>query len=450
MNVVVLGAGYVGLVSAACLAEFGFHITCVDRNSEKISLLQSGNVPIFEPGLDDLIHRNRSRLTFSTQSSEAIQKAEVVIIAVGTPADPTKDGEADLTFVFEAAEEIARNLHSYKVVVTKSTVPEGTGRAVHDLIQKFCGHTQYDVVSNPEFLREGSAIEDFMKPDRIVVGASSTRAFDVMRQLYKPLENGGYPIIQVSVETAELIKYASNAFLATKIAFINQLSELCEYVGADIQDVARGMGMDQRIGPKFLQVGPGFGGSCFPKDILALRQRGRALGVDMSIVDAVITGNAAHRLRMVDKIIHAMGGHISDKTIACLGVTFKANTDDMRDSPSLDIIPALRAHGAKIKIYDPIGMENARIYLDNYDFCATQEEALSGASAAVILTEWNEFRGLSPETLEKHMTSPLLIDLRNIFEPSDFNDTNVCYVSLGRRTQNFNLRAVEAFSQAIA
>jgi UDPglucose 6-dehydrogenase len=433
MRIAMIGTGYVGLVSAACLSEFGHDVVCVDKDEAKIAGLHAGKVPIFEPGLDEVVATNvkAGRLSFTSDLAAAMPAADAVFIAVGTPSR-RGDGHADLSFVFGAAEEIAASLEGYTVVVTKSTVPVGTGRKVEDIIRKLRPGADFDVASNPEFLREGSAIEDFRRPDRVVVGCETDRARDVIKEIYRPLYLHETPIVFTSRETSELIKYAANAFLATKITFINEMADLCEKVGADIQDVARGIGLDGRIGSKFLHAGPGFGGSCFPKDTLALLKTSQDSGAPARIVGTVVEVNDDRKSKMADKIIQAFGG-VSGKTVAVLGLTFKPNTDDMRDAPSLVIVPILQAAGARIRGYDPEGMTEAKKLLD-IELCGDAYEAISGADGVVILTEWNEFRALDLGRLRSLLTHPLMVDLRNIYRPSHMAEAGFTYVSVGRAT----------------
>ena len=433
MRVAMIGTGYVGLVSAACLSEFGHDVVCVDKDAAKIAGLNAGKVPIFEPGLDEVVAANAKagRLAFTSDLSAAVPGADAVFIAVGTPSR-RGDGHADLSFVFGAAEEIAAALDGYTVVVTKSTVPVGTGRKVEDIIRKLRPTADFDVASNPEFLREGSAIEDFRRPDRVIVGCESDRARDVIKEIYRPLYLHETPIVFTSRETSELIKYAANAFLATKITFINEMADLCEKVGADVQDVARGIGLDGRIGSKFLHAGPGFGGSCFPKDTLALLKTSQDSGAPARIVETVVGVNDARKTRMADKILRAFGG-VNGKTVAVLGLTFKPNTDDMRDAPSLVILPILQKAGARIRAYDPEGMAEAKKLLD-IELCGDAYEAISGADGVVILTEWNEFRALDLVRLKSLLTQPLMVDLRNIYRPAHMAEAGFTYVSVGRTT----------------
>ena len=395
MQIAMIGAGYVGLVTGACFSEFGANVTCVDKDVNKISTLKEGKIPIFEPGLEALVQSNvqSNRLTFTTDLKTAVEKADAVFIAVGTPSR-RGDGHADLSFVFSAAEEIAHAISNYTLIVTKSTVPVGTGRQVAEKIRRICPEADFDVCSNPEFLREGAAINDFMRPDRVVIGADTDRARKMMREIYRPLFLRETPIVFTDLETSELTKYAANSFLATKITFINEIADLCEKLGADVHDVAKGIGLDGRIGSKFLHPGPGYGGSCFPKDTLALVQTATKADSPLRIVEAVVEVNDNRKKSMAKKIINACSGNVTDKTLAILGVTFKPNTDDMRDAPSLDIIPTLQAEVANINAYDPECMHEAKSVLKDVSWCNDAYEAMAGADAVAILTEWNEFRGL--------------------------------------------------------
>ncbi len=433
MRVAMIGAGYVGLVSATCFSEFGFSVTCVDAEPERIAALRAGRVPIFEPGLQALLAANvaAGRLSFTEDIAEAVSAADVVMLAVGTPSR-RGDGHADLSFVFEAARQVADALDGYTVVATKSTVPVGTGREIARIIRERRPDASFDVVSNPEFLREGSAIGDFMRPDRVVVGVESERAQTVMRALYRPLFLIETPVLFTTLETAELIKYAANCFLATKITFINEIADLCERLGADVQDVAKGIGLDGRIGRYFLHAGPGFGGSCFPKDTAAFVRIAEEAGAPSAIVDAVLRTNTARKAAMVDKIVQACGGSVAGKTIAVLGVTFKPNTDDVRESPSLVILPGLMERGATLRAFDPAGMEEARALLDSVVWCTDSYEAMTGADALVILTEWNEFRAFDLERARSLLRTPLVVDLRNIYEPAEMAAAGLRYVSIGR------------------
>lgn len=431
MRVVMIGTGYVGLVSGACFADFGHFVTCIDKDVSKIDNLENGIMPIYEPGLDILVERNvrENRLFFSTNPKKAIKDADIVFIAVGTPAR-RGDGHADLTYVYAAAEEIAGYISGYTLIVNKSTVPVGTGDEVDEIVRRTNPEADFDVASNPEFLREGAAIEDFKRPDRIVVGAQTDRAFAFMQELYRPLYLNETPILRTERRTAELIKYAANAFLATKISFINQISDLCDAVGANVQQVAKGIGLDNRIGSKFLHAGPGYGGSCFPKDTLALSKTAKDSNTPVSIVDTVIEFNEARKHAMIDRIETAMGGSVEGKTISILGLTFKPNTDDMRDAPSLVIVPGLQARGAKIKAFDPEGMKEASEHFENVEFCEDAYDCISGGDAAVILTEWNQFRALDLRKLADLLNQPVLIDLRNIYALEETEDLD--YYSIGR------------------
>jgi UDPglucose 6-dehydrogenase len=430
-----VGTGYVGLVSGACFSEFGWDVICVDKDTRKIDRLNAGEVPIYEPGLEDLVARNvaAGRLSFTTDLAAAVKHADAVFIAVGTPSR-RGDGHADLSYVYAAAKEIAENVDGYTAIVTKSTVPVGTGREVERIARETNPRADIDIGSNPEFLREGSAIEDFMRPDRVVIGAQSQRARDLLTTLYRPLYLRETPIIFTELETAELIKYAANTFLATKISFINEFADLCERVGANVQDVARGIGLDGRIGPKFLHAGPGYGGSCFPKDTLALVRTAKDAGAPITIVEQVVKVNERRKVAMADKIIGACGGSVSGKTIAVLGVTFKPNTDDMRDSPSLVIIPRLIEAGATIRAFDPVGMDEARQVLDGVTWCRDAYDAMDGADAMALVTEWNEFRGLDLRRAWSLLTSPVVIDLRNVYKPADMAAAGFSYTSIGRPT----------------
>jgi UDPglucose 6-dehydrogenase len=431
MRIAMIGSGYVGLVSGACLSEFGHDVICVDKDADKIKTLRQGAIPIFEPGLEEVVAANvrAGRLTFGDDLGQAVAGADAVFIAVGTPSR-RGDGHADLSYVFAAAEEIAASLTGYAVIVTKSTVPVGTSRKVEEIIRKKRPEAKFDVASNPEFLREGSAIEDFRHPDRVVVGCDTDKARNVMREVYRPLFLNETPILFSSRETSELIKYAANAFLATKITFINEMADICEKVGGDVQEVARGIGLDGRIGKKFLHAGPGYGGSCFPKDTLALVQTAQALGAPSRIVEAVVAVNDARKLAMARKIEDAFGG-VKGKTIAVLGLTFKPNTDDMRDAPSLVIVPELQVAGAVIRAFDPEGAREARKYL-NLELCKDAYDAVQGADGVVILTEWNEFRALDLDRVKLALKTPLMVDLRNIYRPAQMAQAGFRYVSVGR------------------
>jgi UDPglucose 6-dehydrogenase len=431
MRIGMIGTGYVGLVSAACLSEFGHDVVCVDKDAAKIADLRTGKIPIFEPGLGEVVAAGMKagRLSFTGSLKEAVSGAEAVFIAVGTPSR-RGDGHADLSYVFAAAEEIAGALDGYAVIITKSTVPVGTSRKVEEVIRKARPEAKFDVASNPEFLREGSAIEDFRKPDRVVVGCDTERAKEVLKEVYRPLYLNETPMLFTARETSELIKYAANAFLATKITFINEMADLCEKVGGDVQDVARGIGLDGRIGSKFLHAGPGFGGSCFPKDTLALLKTSIEMGAPARIVETVVSVNENRKARMAEKIIEAFGG-VSGKTVAILGLTFKPNTDDMRDAPSLVIAPALQKAGARIRAYDPEGAKEAKKLL-NIELCADAYEPLKEADGVVILTEWNEFRALDLARMKSLLKRPLMVDLRNIYRPGTMAEAGFDYVSVGR------------------
>lgn len=433
MKIGVVGTGYVGLVSGTCFAEFGTEVVCVDNNAEKIEKLHQGIIPIFEPGLEDLVKKQveAGRLSFSTNTADAVKDCKAVFIAVGTP--PRKsDGHADLTYVYEAAREIARNMNGYTVVVTKSTVPVGTSHEVERIIKEENPNADFDVCSNPEFLREGAAINDFMRPDRVVIGVSSKRAREVMRELYRPLYINETPIVFTTRESSEIIKYASNAFLATKITFINEIANLCEKAGGNVQDVARAMGMDGRIGSKFLHAGPGYGGSCFPKDTLALTQTGRKLGAIQNVVESVVKVNTERHESMGRKVIDAMNNDVKGKKIGILGISFKPQTDDIRDAPSLKIIEVLQQSGAKISAYDPEAMDNASAVLENVEWCDNSYSVADDADAIVIVTEWNEFRRLDLCRIGSVMKNKLLIDLRNIYKIEEMAQSDWKYISIGR------------------
>ncbi len=434
MNVTMIGAGYVGLVSGACFAEFGANVTCLDVDEDKIRRLEEGGIPIYEPGLDELVARNvrAGRLDFTTDFERAIPGADLVFIAVGTPTR-RGDGYADLSYVYGAAKDIARYMKGYTVVVDKSTVPVGTARQVQRVISEENPAADFDVASNPEFLREGAAITDFMRPDRVVLGVESERAEGLLRELYRPLNLIESPILVTGLESAELIKYASNAFLATKISFINEMATLCERVGADVHAVSKGMGMDKRIGGKFLHPGPGYGGSCFPKDTLALVRIAQEHGSSVRIVETTVEVNAATKARMVGKIRDALGGSESGKAIAVLGLTFKPETDDMRDSPALSILPVLLEKGARIRAHDPEGMEEAKKVLpQGIEYVDDPYATLEGADALVILTEWNAYRGLDLERVRELMAGRVFVDLRNIYEPDHMRDMGFAYTCVGR------------------
>jgi len=434
MNVVMIGSGYVGLVSGACFAEFGANVTCVDVDKNKIEQLNAGQIPIYEPGLDDLVGRNvaAGRLTFTTEYSPAIENADLVFIAVGTPTR-RGDGHADLVYVYDAARQIARHLSGFTVIVDKSTVPVGTARQVARIVREENPEADFDVASNPEFLREGAAISDFIRPDRVVLGVESERAEKLLRELYRPLNLIEAPIHVTNLESAELVKYASNAFLATKISFINEIANLCEHVGADVNAVAKGMGLDGRVGKKFLHAGPGYGGSCFPKDTTALLRIAQEHGASCRIVEATIEVNAAQKARMVKKIREALGGSESGKTVAVLGLTFKPETDDMRDAPSLAIIPNLIDKGATIRAHDPQGVEESRRLLpDGITYCDDIYETIAGADAIVLMTEWNEYRGLDFARISESVNGKIFVDLRNVYEPDVIAGHGFEYHGVGR------------------
>jgi UDPglucose 6-dehydrogenase len=433
MRVAMIGTGYVGLVSGACFADFGHEVTCVDKDKAKIAALERGEVPIFEPGLNELVAANAraGRLKFTVDLPSAVKAADAVFIAVGTPSR-RGDGHADLSFVYDAAREIAAALDGFTVVITKSTVPVGSGDEVERIIREARPKADCAVVSNPEFLREGAAIRDFKHPDRIVVGLSEARAREVMTELYRPLYLNRAPILFTDRRTAELIKYAANAFLATKISFINEIADLAEKVGADVQEVARGIGLDNRIGAKFLHAGPGFGGSCFPKDSVALIKTGQDHEAPLRIVEAVVAVNDARKRAMARKVSAALGGELRGKTIAVLGLTFKPNTDDMREAPSIPLITALQDMGAKVRAYDPTGMEQAKPLLVNVTFCKDAYSCAEGASALVIVTEWEQFRALDFTRLKAVMAKPVLVDLRNIYSPEEVARHGFVYESVGR------------------
>ena len=434
MNIVVVGTGYVGLVSGACFSEFGFAVTCVDKDSDKITSLEQGEIPIYEPGLDDFVKRNSAagRLRFTTELGPAVGAADAVFIAVGTPTR-RGDGHADLSFVFSAAEEVAAHLSGYTVVVTKSTVPVGTGQQVEQVIRKANPDADFDIASNPEFLREGSAISDFMRPDRVVVGVQTERAKEVIRQLYRPLYLIEKPVLFTGLETAELIKYAANAFLAVKISYINQMADLCEKVGANVHDVAKGMGLDNRIGAKFLHPGPGYGGSCFPKDTLALVKTAESVDSPVSIVAEVVAYNKARKLEMSKRVISAFSGDVKGRRLSVLGLAFKPETDDMRESPAIELIKELMAEGAVITAYDPVAMDEARqIFTEHIHYADSAQACLDGADGAIVVTEWNEFRALTPQLFADLMTGNILVDLRNIYEPEQMKAVGLNYRSIGR------------------
>jgi UDPglucose 6-dehydrogenase len=434
MRIVMIGTGYVGLVSGACFSDFGHEVTCIDRDAGKIAQLNSGAIPIFEPGLGALVASNvaAGRLTFASETAGVVRSASAIFLAVGTPSRHG-DGYADLTFIHEAAREVASEIEGFAVIVIKSTVPVGTSEEVEAIIRRERPNAQFAVVSNPEFLREGAAIEDFKHPDRVVVGVEDERARAVMREVYRPLFINETPILFTSRRAAELIKYASNAFLATKITFINEMADLCEKCGADVQEIARGMGLDRRVARQFLHAGPGFGGSCFPKDTAALAAIGQHHGAPVKIVETVIAVNDARKRAMADKVVAACGGSLAGKTIAVLGLTFKPNTDDMREAPSLVIIPALLAQGARVRAYDPHGMSEAKKLLPRLDTVSDPYACVEGADAMVILTEWDQFRALDLGRVKAALKSPIVVDLRNIYRPVDMRAKGFSYVSVGRQ-----------------
>ena len=434
MKIAMIGTGYVGLVSGACFAEFGPNVVCVDLDASKVERLRRGEIPIFEPGLDDLVAKGlkSGRLSFTTDLAAAVADADAVFIAVGTPSR-RGDGHADLRYVEAAVADVARAMTAYTVVVTKSTVPVGTGRRVAEIIKATNPAADFDVASNPEFLREGSAIGDFMRPDRVVIGAETERAREVMQALYRPLYLMETPVVMTTLETAELTKYAANAFLATKITFINEIADLCEKVGANVQDVARGMGLDGRIGKKFLHAGPGYGGSCFPKDTIALVRTAQEYGSPARLVETVVQVNDTRKGAMASRVMQACGGSVRGKVVAVLGVAFKPNTDDMREAPSLAIVPALQDAGATIRAYDPAAMHEAQPLLPDVQWCSDAYDAAKGADVLVLITEWNEFRALDFEQLGALMRTRVLVDLRNVYRPDDVRAAGFHYSSIGRR-----------------
>ncbi len=438
MHICVVGTGYVGLVTGACLADFGMDVTCVDKDDAKIAMLHRGEMPIYEPGLDELVAKNvkAERLHFTTDLSTAIKGALAIFIAVGTP--PREDGSADLAYVIQVAESIADNLNGYKVVVTKSTVPIGTGQLIERTIKERSGSTQpFSVVSNPEFLREGSAIADFMRPDRVVIGARDPQAIAIMKDIYSPLYLLETPFVITNVESSELIKYASNAFLATKITFINEVAALCERLGADVHHVAKGMGLDKRIGPKFLHPGPGYGGSCFPKDTHALADIARQAGLPFEIVETVVAVNERVKQRAAEKVIAAAGGSVAGKNVALLGLSFKPETDDMRESPSIPLVEALVSGGANVRAFDPAAMDNARAVLPaQVVYCDDSYDAARDADILVLVTEWNQFRSLDLDRIRQLLRRPLVIDLRNVYHPERMREHGFEYISVGRAARD--------------
>lgn len=434
MKVTMLGSGYVGLVSGTCFAEFGADVTCVDVDQEKIDSLAAGEIPIYEPGLDDLVSKNVAggRLAFSTDVKAAARNSDIIFIAVGTPSRHG-DGHADLSYVFQAARDIAPCLEGYTVIVDKSTVPVGTARNVKRIISEANPDADFDLASNPEFLREGAAISDFMRPDRVVIGVDSPRAEQMLRDLYRPLNLIETPLLVTGLETAELIKYASNAFLATKISFINEMATLCEVVGADVHDVSRGMGLDGRIGRKFLHPGPGYGGSCFPKDTRALARIAQEQGVGSRIVESVIEVNEAQKARMISKIRHALNGEVSGKTVAVLGLTFKPETDDMREAPSLSILPKLMEDGLRVRAHDPQGINEARGLLpDSIEYFDELNGIFDGVDGVILFTEWNVYRGMDMAQVLKRMSGKVMVDLRNVYEVARMRDIGFDYYCVGR------------------
>ena len=434
MNIVMVGSGYVGLVSGACFADFGHNVTCVDKDVRKVEALKAGRIPIYEPGLAELVAKNMKsgQLAFTTELDAPVSEADAVFIAVGTPSR-RGDGHADLSYVHEAAREIARAVKNFTVVVTKSTVPVGTGDDVERIIRETNKDADVAVASNPEFLREGAAISDFKRPDRIVVGTDDERARQVMNEIYRPLFINVSPMMFTSRRTAELIKYAGNAFLAMKITFINEIADLCERVGANVQEVARGIGSDKRIGSKFLHAGPGYGGSCFPKDTVALVKTAQDNDAPLRLIEATVAVNDSRKRAMARKIVAAMGGDVRGKTIAILGLTFKPNTDDMRESPSLSIVQALQDAGARIRAYDPEGMEQAKLLMPDVVFCRNPYEAAEGASAIALVTEWDQFRALDFARLRSAVATPLLVDLRNVYRPEEASRHGFTIVGVGRK-----------------
>jgi UDPglucose 6-dehydrogenase len=435
MKITIIGTGYVGLVSGACFSEFGHEVICIDKDKDKISKLQSGTVPIYEPGLENIVQKNarEQRLKFDTDASKAVPWADTIFIAVGTPSSRRGDGYADLSFIYDAAREIAPLLTGYTLIVNKSTSPVGTARQVARIIRETNQDAHFDIASNPEFLREGAAINDFMKPDRVVIGVETERAADVLKDVYKPLYLIETPIVQADIETAELIKYAANAFLAVKISYINEMATLCENVGADVIKLAKAIGLDNRIGSKFLHPGPGYGGSCFPKDTLALLRMAQENGSAVRIVEAAIEVNAAQKARMIRKIRDAVGGNEAGKIIGVLGLTFKPETDDMRDAPSLTILPALFEKGAKIKVHDPQGMKEARRYLPSgVIYMENPYQVCEGADVLVLMTEWNQYRALDLKKIKSLMRGTVFVDLRNVYEPGEMKTLGFAYFGVGR------------------
>ncbi len=436
MNITMIGTGYVGLVTGTCFAEFGHFVTCVDKIEDKISRLQAGVIPIYEPGLEEMVRKNSAegRLLFTTDMAQAVPEADAVFIAVGTPSSRRGDGYADLTYIYEAAKELAAHLQGYTVVIDKSTVPVGTARQVARIIHETNPEAAFDVASNPEFLREGAAISDFMRPDRVVIGVESARAEQILREIYKPLYLRDTPIVCTTIETAELTKYAANAFLAVKISFINEIASVCEAVNANVIDLAKAIGMDGRIGGKFLHPGPGYGGSCFPKDTLALMRIVQEHGENVRVVEAAVEANAAQKARMIKKIREMLGGSEAGKTIAVLGLTFKPETDDMRDAPAATILPALLEKGAHLRAHDPKGMEEAKKCLPAaVEYVKNAYDAAEGADCVVLMTEWNQYRALDLERLKGKMKQPIFIDLRNVYDPQTMQAAGFSYTGVGRK-----------------
>lgn len=436
-NIAVVGTGYVGLVGGACLSEFGMNVICVDKDVEKIHKLHQGEIPIYEPGLEPIVRKNyqAGRLKFTLDMKQAVENSEVIFLAVGTP--PLEDGSADLQYILKAAEEIAEHMNGYKVIVDKSTVPVGTGQKVKRTIQEILDRRQvayeFNVVSNPEFLREGAAVRDFMHPDRIIIGSESDRASEIMKSIYNVLYLIDTPFVVTNIETAEMIKYASNAFLATKISFMNEIANVCELVGADVHHVAKAMGLDGRIGSKFLHPGPGFGGSCFPKDSMALARIAEDVGYDFETIKSVISVNKKQKHRMVSKIERVLGG-LKGKTVGILGISFKPETDDLRDAPALTIISSLLAQGARVKVYDPIAMENMKkLYHFDIAYCPDEYEACRDSDCIVLLTEWNQFRRLNLEKVKENLKTPIFLDMRNVYEPEDMHKKGFIYEGVGRK-----------------
>ncbi len=432
MKIAIIGTGYVGLVSGACFAEFGFNVICVDKDQRKIDNLNNGIMPIYEMGLEDIVKKNKANLSFTTDVNDAVKNSEIIFLAVGTPSDI--EGKTDLSYINAATDEIANAMDEYKVIVMKSTVPVGTGAKVYARIKEIVGDIDFDVVSNPEFLQEGVAVENFMNPDRVIVGVESEKAKEIISRIYRPLFEKQTPILFSNRKTAEMIKYAANCFLATKITFINQVADICEEVGADVERVAEGIGIDKRIGAEFLRAGPGYGGSCFPKDTMALTHTAKEVGKPITIVDTLVAANEARKKQMAEKITKACGGSVANKKIAILGLTFKPNTDDMRDSPSLIIISELLANGANIQTYDPMGMPEAKEMLtsDNILWCENAYDAMNDAECLVIVTEWSEFRSLDLEKVKQLLAKPNIVDLRNIYERNTVEEYGFKYTCVGR------------------